>query len=298
MFWKRRTPMRLHSALFLFFFGLMFQLAALPHHPFVVITPEKTGTHLLTKAIGRIVEKEVRYCWAHILSKPGVIQELAAAENDNQFLHIHAFPTPEIVQTIRNRGYKVVFLIRDPRDTILSLYYYIEEGWYTGPLNLEKPYGQLSREDKIDELITGKRYRKNMVRALFYDRLPWMEQEPGFVYTARFENLVGRQGGGSNRAQAKEIIAIANHIECELSAARCKTVLENLWGPQEGQRTTFRKGVIGAWKTEFSENHKRVFQKKWGALLARLGYPPCETEVIPGIIKVKYPNKKVKDKRS
>lgn len=251
------------------------RVGAITHDRFIVVTPEKTGTHLLTKAIGRLVEKEVRNCWAHYMTEDELVSELLNAEVDNKFLHVHAYPTKVIIDTLKKHHYKVIFLIRDPRDTLISLYYYIEGGWEIGPYKLTKPYGLLSFEEKIDEMITGSRFRRSMVKALFVERLYWMDQSSNFVYTARFENLVGHLGGGRDSDQLKEVVNIAKHIRCPLSKKRAAIILDHLWGPEAGQRTTFRKGVIGNWKQEFSEEHKKVFQQNWGWLLQVLKYEPC-----------------------
>ena len=39
-----------------------------------------------------------------------------------------------------------------------------------------------------------------------------------------------------------------------------------------GDSVTFHKGQIGAWKTEFTENHKKLFKEIAGQLLIDLGY--------------------------
>lgn len=238
----------------------------------VVITPEKTGTHLLTKLISKLINKEVHNCWNYTLSAAELSNLIDEVEKENCFLHIHALPTSEIISTLKKRKCKVCFLMRDPRDVVVSLFHYIEKGWSIGPCGLDKPYGALSPKDKLQELITGKRYKFPAVAKIIVRRLLWMKQDSGFVYTAHFENLVGSQGGGSDKAQLQEIKSIAHHIGLKISQKRLKEIAANLWGADPGEKTTFRQGQIGGWQEIFDEEHKQAFKKLYGQLLIDLRY--------------------------
>lgn len=249
---------------------------ALAHSRFIVVTPEKTGTHLLTKLLSRLVKKEVHNCWKYEINEADLTQLLDTAEQNNAYLHMHALPTNEIIQTLKNEKYKVVFLMRDPRDVVISLLYYIEKGWSLGPCSIERPYGQLSLEDKIDELITGNRYGLSAVHSIIIRRLPWMDQKSNFVYTAHFEQLVGAEGGGSYEAQLIEIWKIARHIGVSLDKTSLKEAAQNLWGADPGEKTTFRNGQLGSWKNEFTQEHNQSFKERFSHLLIQLGYEKNE----------------------
>lgn len=249
------------------FFG-----SASAYFPFVVVTPEKTGTHLLTKLMGRLVKKEVQNCWEHEISSEKLQCLLDESEQNNRYVHIHAYPTGELIQYLKEKQYKVIFLMRDPRDVVVSLLYYIEKGWAMGPCSLDRPYGFLSLEDKMHELITGKRYGFSAVQNIIVKRLPWMYENKSFVYTARFEKLVGPKGGGIQKEQEKEINSIAKHIGLQLSLGDIEEAACNLWGAEPGVETTFRKGRIGSWKEEFTERHAVSFKKRFNQLLIDLGY--------------------------
>jgi hypothetical protein len=259
----------------IFLSALTFFLAPLiaqVHSPFIVVTPEKTGTHLLTKLLSRLVKKEVQNCWDHEMSAEALVELLDSVQKTNTFLHIHALPTKEIIETLEERKYKVIFLMRDPRDVVISLLHYIEKGWSFGPCGLDKPYGQLTMHDKLHELITGERYGLSTVHSIIIRRLPWMHQSRQFVYTAHFEKLVGEEGGGTYKDQLKEIVKIAQHIDLRLTKALLEETALNLWGADLDEKTTFRKGQIGSWKEEFSKEHKKIFKNEFNSLLFQLGY--------------------------
>lgn len=242
-----------------------------PEPKFVVVTPEKTGTHLLTKAIERLVNKKVRNCWSQTISKKDLLKELQEAKKSNCFFHIHALPTQEIIDTLKENSYRVIFLMRDPRDVVISFYYYVESGWTYGPFCPRNCfYSEFSQDGKRQEIISGDVFGVSIPTDIIGGRIPWMHQGSNFVYTARFENLVGATGGGSDELQKNEIVNIANHIGVTLDHNLLSQVTTNLFGG-ENERT-FRKGKIGSWKDEFNLKDKESFKKVFGKQLIDLGY--------------------------
>jgi hypothetical protein len=232
--------------------------ASIQHNKFILVTPEKCGTHLLIKALDQLLDKQCINIWEHSLPNPQLLAKLQQAESENKYVHMHAEPTAHI------------FLIRDPRDQAISLYHYINKGWSFGALNQKGPYGGLSENDKILEIITGKRYGTSGVKYAISQKLGWMSQDQHFVYTARFENIVGAEGGGSRELQLMEIRNIASHIKINLSDEELQQRSLNLFGIK-GEKT-FRNGQIGEWKTTFKQAHIKAFKEHFGAELINMGY--------------------------
>ena len=239
---------------------------------FVIITPEKSGTHLLTKLITQITQKQVYNCWEHTIDSIKLTNLLDQLKAEQKIFQMHALPTDEIITTLKKLNYKVIFLIRDPRDILVSLYYYIEKGWSMGPLNTNLAYGHLDKESKMTELIGGSRFKFKPIEAIVIRRLKWMQQPKSFVYISHFENLVGEMGGGSRSKQIKEISQICNFISTKLPICEINNIANSLWGNEEGKPTTFRQGLIGSWKQEFNSYQQRLFKKNYSKLLQKLGY--------------------------
>lgn len=84
----------------------------------------------------------------------------------------------------------------------------------------------------------------------------------------RFEDLVGERGGGSCAAQRKSIEQICSYLDLDVDKQKIASVQENLFGSSG----TFRKGQIGSWRSEFSEEHKVAVKEVAGNLLIELGY--------------------------
>lgn len=88
-----------------------------------------------------------------------------------------------------------------------------------------------------------------------------------FVST-RFEDLIGVHGGGEFGVQCEKIRKIAAHVSLGLNEREIKHIAKTMIG----NSYTFRKGVIGGWRSVLSDEHKDEFKKLAGNLLIELGY--------------------------
>jgi hypothetical protein len=61
---------------------------------------------------------------------------------------------------------------------------------------------------------------------------------------------------------------VARHLGVEVEQRTMEVVEEELFGVGR----TFRKGQIGGWREEFSEEHERTAREIAGPLLVELGY--------------------------
>jgi hypothetical protein len=86
----------------------------------------------------------------------------------------------------------------------------------------------------------------------------------------RFEDIVGRSGGGTDERQQQAIIN-------RWTAARMRghpnleAVREQLFGTS----ATFRRGQIGGWREHFQPNHEQLFETHMGHLLDEWDYRQC-----------------------
>ena len=96
--------------------------AAVKHDPFVVVTPPNSGYLLLTQAMEQLTDKRCKdLVYTHILTHEEWKKELRKAAASRAFIHMHALPKKEQVKSLKKLGYKVIFLISDPRDHALQL---------------------------------------------------------------------------------------------------------------------------------------------------------------------------------
>lgn len=235
----------------------------------VMVTPQKTGTHLLGKALGILLEKRVIHWWWDDLSDKRLQGLITKCKNENRILHTHAFPVPHIMRKLKQNHAKVIFLMRDPRDQIVSLLYWIKDKqWPGGPQPLVRSTAHYTDDELLLELISGKNFGVSYTKTLMGCRLPWMEYP--FVYTTYFEKLVGSKGGSSNEEQVRELQAIIGYLGVYVSESSIRECAENLFGGENA--STFRNGSIGAWKTHFKSHHTEAFKEAFGQELIDLGY--------------------------
>ncbi len=194
----------------------------------------------------------------------------------NRLFYSHWPYTKETERFLSPKTTGSFFIIRDPRDMIISMAHMVKDGYY--------PNQHANVEDLIYDFIDGR--QKHFIKwgvevhdtypllwesgvVGFYNLyLPWMKAQK--IYTVRFEALVGSKGGGSDDVQYQEIDNIARHIKLTLPKAAIKKVQEQLFGDS----FTFREGQIGGWKKTFTPEMKQAFKKAPGAieLLIKLGY--------------------------
>ena len=156
--------------------------------PLLVTTIPKSGTHLLSKAI-RFMTGYTTY-WGQSVDtvNPWELNNL----RHDEFYMLHAVCTPYNYDLIKYRNFKVILLIRDPRDVLLSWAHWLKES----PGN--KPFYEChTLSDLISCLI--KNYRLSHLESqslveFFEQYLCWADYSDVFVTS--FEKLVGPRGGG------------------------------------------------------------------------------------------------------
>ena len=253
-----------------FIFSL-FSFSLQAEDKFAVITGEKTGTHLLTRALTFLTGKKVLNCWERYADDFTLNCYLDRVEAEDRYFHMHAFPESNIMEILKTRGYKVIYLLRDPRDQLISvLFYILDRHWEYGPLRLDYPFGELSFDEKIEDMITGEKCGLTVPGEFIGRRLPWMILQDIPVYTSYFEKLVGPDGDGDRDAQILELRRLSDFLNIDTSQINIEAIADSLFG-WEGLGT-FRSGQVGSWKLYFTNRHKELFKLYYGKLLIELGY--------------------------
>lgn len=239
-----------------------FKLVALA--PFVVISPTKCGTHLVGDALGLILDREPGYHLGNLDSVQSAVNLAADELNSGRFLIAHNF-TSKIVKKLVSQNYKVILMIRDPRDQIISIQSWLREGQW--------PWFEVGRiqnmDEQLTELITGNRYKWHCIEKSLLKYIDMTTGVPnGKLYIVQFENLVGPLGGGSFDKQVQEMIGLAAFLEAPLTTDEAGEIANQIFG----RPGTFRHGQIGVWKSRFSAEHKKLFKSRYKKDLIKLGY--------------------------
>ena len=179
--------------------------------------------------------------------------------------HLHALP--EMVEALCKPGVAPFFILRDPRDVVVSHVFYISE--LAPDHNLHQYYARMeSFEAKLMTSIRGlpdAEFDFPDIAGRFQPYVGWLDRPE--VLPLRFEDFL------SDRQEALRQI-ISHVIERGWAFSgdldQAADVLAGVIDPHRSP--TFRSGRSGGWREHFTPEHKDVFKQLAGDLLIRLGY--------------------------
>ncbi len=170
-------------------------------------------------------------------------------------------------------NYKAFFVVRDPRDIIVS--------WYFSALYSHKETQNISRIRNMLESMTLEEGLLHGVRSLnraggpFEALKSWSQafELDNQVALFKFEDLTGSE-------QRQAITKLLNHCDIEMSDRKINTVLRDLSfkrlsGRKQGAedaKSHYRKGISGDWVNYFTPQVEAKFMSTTGSLLEQLGY--------------------------
>lgn len=275
---------------FISLFFLLFFITSplLSERPFFIITPPKSGSHLLITILSLATEKKsippsIKLgVMEHtpLINKYGntdFILKIPSRKDLEKFIltsyeqgffcfsHMGLSPSLLLFQK-KHPEFVPITIIRDPRDMIVSAAYYF------APL-IDKQYLTITPQQRITVLLNH--YHKDNFISLGRDKyngythllevvnLKYLFERKGLL--TRFEELVGPKGGGSLELQKRALSKILDTIEIDLP-------IESFIDMIFGKNNTFRKGKIGEWKTHFTKEHEEIYKEHWLHIHEALGY--------------------------
>ena len=185
----------------------------------------------------------------------------------------HAAHSKRLLNMLLKNRYKIIQIIRDPRDVTVSFAHWI----HTRPDYYAYPaFAGLSHPESMLALINGGQCGRLRLRPLaeVLDRsLGWISKA-NHVLTLRFEDLVGEKGRGSATAQQKALTLAIKflHEPGPKNQGPRGLDLERVRKSLFGGTKTFHKGVVGAWKKEFTRPVEQAFERQVGHKLSAWGY--------------------------
>ncbi|MDP1880481.1 MAG: sulfotransferase domain-containing protein [Parachlamydiaceae bacterium] len=235
-----------------------------PIKPFIVFSPPKTGTHLIGKCLELMTGKKACYCLSLNLKNSEVIDFIEAVQMTNEFVVAHDF-NREQLDALTAKGYKIIFMVRDPRDHLVSVLDWFKEGqWNWLPVSR---MGNL--HEQITEMITGNLYGWKSFDNCILNKLKHLEKLTHLqVAIIKFEDLIGSKGQGNDDLQSQSIQKIGALINLNVTSFHINLVANKLFGDSP----TFRHGQIGRWKEYFTPAHVELFKLHYGRAVTNMGY--------------------------
>lgn len=193
-----------------------------------------------------------------------------------EVVHGHDPYTTELWDILFDVGIKIILMIRDPRDRLVSHMFHIKRD---STLPWHKVMRKMSNEEALLVCIEGgldKLPRVDKVESL---TLSWLDAGDK-VLCVKYEDLVLDSISQLQRVfQYLGIIADDKLLEAIVERNRFQRLSmgRKIWkaARKPGQQDTashFRKGIVGDWKNHFKEEHIQRFKELAGQTLIDLGY--------------------------
>jgi len=239
----------------------------------------KSGTHLLTQILDGFTQigPAVNSGLPAVVTYDGFsghqrqVQEILAdlqrlLPGDIAYGHVHALP--EIIAYIAKARFAFYFILRDPRDVVVSHVHYVTD-METNHIHHHYFKNELSSfDERLSASIQGRPELEidfPNIRQRFEPFMGWLDQPN--ILTLRYEDFILERK--LTLAQVLDF-AIQRGFPLQMEREIALERLENSIDPQRSP--TFRTGKAGGWKVQFTEAHKQLFKDISGDLLIRLGY--------------------------
>lgn len=265
---------RSFACIYLFLFNALLFSASLcgqvAHDPFIIHAIPKCGTHFIQDIITLLLDKPTFH--------KGLSEEvLKESENKYSVLRIFSEYSPDAMNLLKTRKYKVIAMYRDPRDALISHLFYMRT--YAGKGNkrdfftVGDNFDLLSFDEQLTALILGTNGTESYVK-FYASRRGWATNSRSLAI--KYEDLIGAEAGGDDELKRQAIIDIANYIGVSLSSERLQYVMDHMYQKkgkdlvQDGK--LFSRSSAGNWKQFFKPQHKKLFKKIFGKKIIELGY--------------------------
>jgi hypothetical protein len=190
-------------------------------------------------------------------------------------VHGHDFLSPELAEILEKNAIKVVLMIRDPRDQLISRVFHIlrveEHAWH-------QRLKAVSMDEAIMLCIEGGDGLPG-TRTMIELTQTWLDNRLKIVWV-RYEELLAET--------VKEFHRVVGYLDIQMSEALLESIVarnrferlasgKKFWKEtrKQGQadpNSHFRKGITGDWHNYFNEAHKDKFKQQAGDKLIELGY--------------------------
>ncbi len=249
----------------------------------------KSGTHLLTQVmsgftrLGPAVESGLPAVVVYdgFTGRRRALSEILVdlhrfKAGDIGYGHLHAYP--QVVEILAGADFCAFFILRDPRDVVVSHVHYVAE---MAPNHIHHRYYDerlTSFDERLSASITGVpaaalsqaagvELTEGLpdIRSRFEPFMGWLTQPA--VLTLRYEDLMTDRPAALRRILDHAVQrGFPLRIDRDQAVARLEAAINPLRSP------TFRSGQTGGWRKVFTEQHVRQFEQVSGDLLQQLGY--------------------------
>lgn len=233
------------------------------------ISVPKAGTHLLERALclhPKLSRKLLPTIRSNNLRRYGGMEKVVGRVHSGQVVMSHLHFDRASDEILRRAGIPSIFLIRNPRDVVVSEAFYLATGDTKHRLHAMFAQ-QPTMKDRIMLLLHGDPDHGVVATGTKLDRYAgWLDSG---ALVVRFEDLVGSAGGGDDGTKARTLRAIFEHIGVRADGELVDRISAELFSSKS---PTFHRGAIGQWRNHFDEQILEEFERTAGLAAARYGY--------------------------
>ncbi|CAI7797804.1 unnamed protein product [Closterium sp. NIES-53] len=200
------------------------------------------------------------------------------------------------LKLLGDKKYKAIMTVRDPRDVVVSGYFYhktTQEPWVLEP---RSEYGGKSYQQMLNnvsksaginmevDMITGSTWRNDTQGAYATVLKDFLRVRDSRFTLVRYEDIwyqeqrrigsafasIGAWYGLNNSLLLKIFVQSAVKVGQESAAYR--SVAKGVLSADDRGKDHFRKGTPGDWKNHLTKQNKGYIREKLGSLLVDLGY--------------------------
>lgn len=235
----------------------------------------KAGTHLLERAIclhPRVYRKAQPTIGDGNVVRWKNLDQILSRLHPGQALFSHLSFRPEFPALLDQHSVRGVFLMRDPRDTVVSQTHFVTREVKHRQHGVFAEQG--SQHDRLMLSIVGDPARGVLGIAERLDRYAgWLSSG---CLGVRFEDLVGPGGGGDAVRQETVVRDIYRHLGLPDDEVLVRSVCDRLFSSDS---PTFRKGSIGGWRDSFDPELEEAFERAVEGRLQLYGYEPPRSSI-------------------
>ncbi len=257
-----------------------------PTHPILVISIPKCGTYLLRNILLGLPGTRFRkHIWIHptLIDSPLALAQCKKdlsnfKKGEVRLCHIPFHP--DLGMWLDKQGIKRIFIYRDPRDYAVSHYHFIMD------LIPRHPYYEIFKHcqtngERLMACIRGigEGQRAGTLSEssfpnvdILYRRFLGWRNAP-HTFSLRYEDLI-QKADKDSIPKTKELFAslfsYLGILKNRLSDEALIELLKVARNPKNAH--TFRRGLEGSWRSEYTKSHITAFKEIANNLLLELGY--------------------------
>lgn len=239
----------------------------------------KSGTHLLTQVLQGFTKigPAVNSGLPALVTFDGTTGERRSIDEiledirrlkpgDIAYGHLHS--TGAVTSALCSDGMATYFILRDPRDVVVSHVYYVTEIESNHIHHRYYKDGLVDFDERLRTSILGRPDFDDLfpnIRERFEPYLGWLDQPQ--VLVLRFEDFVM-----DRESVIKQIFdhAVEHGFPVEVDYGQAIRSLSAEINPKKSP--TFRSGKVGDWQVKFSPQNRDLFKEVAGNLLIQLRY--------------------------